>query len=326
MSVGILYYGVSADEKQFIKEWAYKHQVTVDRISENLTRETAGLARDYDGICLFPDKTMQTDERIYQKLAEVGIKQLSIKSTGVDGINFAWAKKYQLQVTNVPNYSRTSVAHFALMSILMLLRSIPEFYQEPTLSRKSIRGRELQDVVVGILGTGKIGAIVAQAISDLGGHVIAYSESKNPALAKSVRYVSFDELLQKSDVLSLHVPLTAASTYLLSDKEFAKMKKGACIVNTARGKILDTKALIRWAKTGACGGLALDTLEDEEIFTEKKWRDNPFYQALAPVPNTFLTPHIAYHTDLAVKEIVETTLDNVCEVLESGNSVNLINN
>ena len=321
----ILYYGVSKDEVPFIRKWSQKNKIAVTMIEKNLTYETVHLASDYDGICLFPDKTMATDERIYQELAKMGIKHLSIKSTGVDGVNFDWVHKYELVVTNVPDYSRTSVAHFAVMNILMLLRSIPLFYQkDQQINRKMIRGRELKDSVVGILGTGKIGAIVAQAIVDLGGQVIAYSQSKNPSLNTLVKYVSFDELLQQSDVLSLHIPLTEITNHLLSKDEFEKMKPGACIVNTARGKIIDTKALIHWAEMGNCGGLCLDTLEDEEVYFETNWQKNPYYQRLSTIPNVMLTPHIAYHTDLAVKEIVETTLDNVCQLWKTGTSPHMI--
>src|SRR5699024_6967542 len=126
----ILYYGVSKDEVPFIRKWSQKNKIAVTMIEKNLTYETVHLASDYDGICLFPDKTMATDERIYQELAKMGIKHLSIKSTGVDGVNFDWVHKYGMVVTNVPDYSRTSVAHFAVMNILMLLRSIPMFYQK----------------------------------------------------------------------------------------------------------------------------------------------------------------------------------------------------
>src|SRR5699024_10947430 len=255
----------------------------------------------------------------------MGIKHLSIKSTGVDGVNFDWVHKYGMVVTNVPDYSRTSVAHFAVMNILMLLRSIPMFYQKnQQINRKMIRGRELKDSVIGILGTGKIGAIVAQSIVDLGGQVIAYSQSKNPSLNTLVTYVSFDALLQQSDILSIHVPLTEKTNHLLSKNEFEKMKTDACIVNTARGKILDTKELIHWAEMGNCGGLALDTLEDEEVYFETNWQKNPYYQRLSTIPNVMLTPHIAYHTDLAVKEIVETTLDNVCQLWKTGTSPHVI--
>jgi len=319
----LIYYGVSADEEKFIKRWSFSNKIPVTIINEGISSENVHFAGPHDGVCLYPSPEMRQSELLYRKLREQGIHQLSVKSTGVDGINFEWAQKYGLTVTNVPSYSPTSVGHFAIMSILMVLRNVPAVLQTKS-SRKAAIGRELQDVTVGILGTGRIGSVVAEGIHALGGNVIATSSNENPDLKGKVSYVPFDELLEKSDVVSIHVPLSEKSAYLFSEETFAKMKPDSCLVNTARGKIVDTEALIKALATGKLAGAALDTLEDEEKYFSVGWEKNPYYSRLMAFPNVMITPHIAYHTELAVQEIVETSLANARDIITAGISRNTI--
>ena len=319
----LIYYGVSADEEKFIKRWSFSNKIPVTIINEGISSENVHFAGPHDGVCLYPSPEMRQSELLYRKLREQGIHQLSVKSTGVDGINFEWAEKYGLTVTNVPSYSPTSVGHFAIMSILMVLRNIPTVMQTNP-SRKTTIGRELQDVTVGILGTGRIGCVVAEGIHALGGRVIASSSKENPRLKGKVSYVSFEELLEESDVLSIHIPLSEKSTHLFSEDTFSKMKTGSCLVNTARGKIVDTEALIEALATGKLAGAALDALEDEEKYFSVGWEKNPYYSRLKAFPNVMITPHIAYHTELAVQEIVETSLTNARDIIIAGISRNTI--
>lgn len=321
----LLYYNVSEEERPFIQKWSFVNQIPVRMVSEGLTSENVALAEKYDGVCLYPSVEMQQSDELYRRLNEYGIRQLSIKSTGVDGINFEWAEKHQLAITNVPGYSPTSVGHFALMSILLVLRNVSDvFSPSHTMERKFNIGREIQDVTVGILGTGRIGSVVAKGIHALGGKVIAYSSRPNPELKGIVTYVPYEQFLQTSDVISIHIPLSERSMYQFSDEAFDSMKDKACIVNTARGKIIDTKAMIRWLASGKAGGAALDAIEDEEKYFVSGWKNNPYYQELSQFSNVFITPHIAFHTELAVKEITETALDNAKEFILQGESLNRI--
>ncbi len=320
----LLYYNVSDDERPFIQKWSFVHQIPVKMVAEEISLQNVDLAADYDGVCLYPSVEMRQSAEIYRRLSAHGIRQLSIKSTGVDGVNFEWAAKYGLTVTNVPSYSPTSVGHFAIMSIMMLLRNVAPVIGDHSWDRKNSIGRELQDVTVGILGTGRIGSVVAEGIHALGGHVIASSSQPNTRLQGIVKYVSFEELLKKADVISIHIPLNERSLYQFSEAAFAAMKPNACLVNTARGKIVDTQALIRWLASGRAGGAALDALENEEQYFAVGWHRNPLYAQLSCFPNVILTPHIAFHTELAVKEIAETALNNAKEILLQGASMNSI--
>ncbi|WP_207940963.1 D-lactate dehydrogenase [Enterococcus sp. DIV2402] len=319
----LIFFNVSEEERSFIQKWSFVNQIPVQMVSEGISSENIELVKGYDGICLYPSVEMRQSETIYKRLSDYGIRQLSIKSTGVDSVNFEWADKYNLTITNVPGYSPTSVGHFAIMSIMLLLRNVPLHMTERS-KRKNLIGRELQDVTVGVLGTGRIGCVVAEGIYALGGNVLASSSRPNPRLKGIVNYVSFEELVKQSDVLSIHIPLNERSLYQFSDDVFAMMKPNACLVNTARGKIIDTNAMIDWLASGQAGGVALDAIENEEQYFNDDWTKNPFYKKLIQYPNVFLTPHVAFHTELAVKEITETALNNAKEILVKGESMNKI--
>ncbi len=323
----ILFYGANEIEVEHMKNWAKKNECQVDYIQESLTTENIALTKNYDGIVLFPPTEMLKNEKIYRDLEKNGICQLSVKSTGFENINFDYAQKYHLKVTNVPAYSPTSVGHFTVMLILMLLRNIPEqikHLQTDHSERKERMGRELENVTIGVLGTGRIGSVVAENLADLGATVIASSNYINLKLSKKITYVSFDELVARSDVLTIHIPLSESSTYLFSDEVFARMKDQSYLINCSRGKIIDTKALIDWMQKGKLKGLALDTLEKEERYFQQGIQHSPYYQQLIQFDNVIITPHIAYFTDVAVQEIVETALENVKDILQKGSSLNLV--
>ncbi|GCF94062.1 lactate dehydrogenase [Enterococcus florum] len=322
----LIFYGVTDVEIPFIHAWSTRTKVPVTIVRDALNRENVEMARQHDGICLYPSQEMRESPFLYRRLAEYGMKHLSIKSTGVDGVNFEWAGKYGLAVTNVPSYSPTSVGHFAVMSVLMLLRNIPDYLHSSKLTqnRQKRIGKELSEVTVGVLGTGRIGSVVAQSLKALGATVIACSRKPHSQLAAAIDYVSFEEMMEKSDIISIHIPLMKESEYLFSADAFAKMKKGAMLVNTARGKIIDTEALISALEAGDISGAALDTLEDEENYFAVGYDQNPFYQRLKTFETVIMTPHIAYYTDQAVKEITETVLDNAVEMAMGNISENLV--
>lgn len=319
----LIYYGAEASALRFIDQWGQKNGIEVAHVHEPLSNENIALAKEVDGICTYVNDAMRSDETLYRTLHDYGIKQLSITATGVDGLRWNWARKYGLPVTNVPSYSPTSVAHFAVMSILTMLRAIPLAEKEEANPRAAL-GRELGDVTVGIVGTGRIGSVVAESICNLGGRVIAYSGRVNPRLSKRIRYVGFEDLLEQSDVISIHVPLTEQTNHLFSESEFAMMKPGSCLVNTARGDIVDTKALLHALADGKVSGAALDTIEDEGQYKATKWTDNPLCRQLMEFPNVVITPHIAYYTERALKEIAQTSLDNARDIILTGQSANLI--
>ena len=319
----LIFMGANEQEKLFIDMWAKQHQTVVKVVAENLSIDNVDQTKGFDGICLYPNQEMATQPRLYQKLAENGIKVLSIKSTGVDGINFDFAKQHQLTVTNVPGYSPTSVGHFAVMLILMTLRNVPSYLNHD--NRKAHLGRELSDVTIGILGTGRIGSLVADNLMAMGANVIACATRENLSLkARGLKYVSFEALIQKSDVISIHIPASTKNYHLFSTDVFDQMKENAILINTARGAIIDTQALIPFLEAGKIGGLGIDAIEDEEKYFLTGWSENPLVKQLVAFPNVLISPHIAYFTGLAVREIVETALDNAVAVVNNEENLNIV--
>ncbi|MCH4208813.1 NAD(P)-dependent oxidoreductase [Bifidobacterium sp.] len=319
----LAYFGASKATMPVIRRWEQANDAQVSAILEGLSESTIDLARGHDGICLYLSRDMQNRESMYRQLHEYGMRQLSLTSAGIDGLNRQWAQRYGLSVTNVPSYSPTSVGHYALMLILMMLRGVPAAQKAPTLSRVML-GRELADVTVGIVGTGHIGSIVASAVKALGGHVVAYSSHRNPQLRGIADYVSFNELLALSDVISIHVPLTSATEHLFDDEAFSRMKPNSCLVNTARGGIVDTEALLRALENGRLAGAGIDTIEGEERYMPRGWGSNPLCQRLVGYPNTIVTPHIAYYTGRAVEEITVAALNNAKDILTTGRCANTV--
>ena len=320
-----VFFNVSAIEQRLIDDWSAAHQVTVTTVAAPLTHENMALTRGYDAVVFYPNRAFQTDASLYQQLAQNGIQHLSIKSTGYDNINFAYAKQYQITITNVPNYSPESVAHFMVMSILMVLRRLPQQLRTTHRTpRQQCIGKELTDVTVGIYGAGRLGGLVAKTLHFMGARVLFYARTPKPALtALGLTQVSFETLLTASDVLSIHVPLNETTYHRFNDVHLGKMKADAVLVNTARGAIIDTPALIRYLQQGKFSGLALDALENEETHG---FETNPYYQALQAFENVLLTPHIAYYTAAAVRDIVMTALDNAYDVISTGVSENVVLN
>ncbi len=318
----IIFMGANTQERVYIEDWSISHQQPVTVVTENLTSENIDLTKGFDGLCFYPSPELATNEMIYHQLKENGIKVLSVKSTGVDGINFEFARKYDLTVTNVPAYSPTSVGHFAIMLILMLLRHVPDYLGEST--RKSYMGRELSDVTIGILGTGRIGSLVAKNLIAMGANVIAYGKDEDPVLAKKISYVSFEELLKLSDVISIHIPATAENYHMFSQAVFKQMKPNAILINTARGSIVDTQAMIPFLENGHLGGFGTDAIEHEEKYFATGWRGNPLVKKMQELSNVIITPHIAYFTELAVRQIVETSLENALAIIKDEYSVNVV--
>ncbi len=319
----ILFFNVSAVEKNIIDEWADTQLISVKTLPVSIDYDNIDLTRDFDAVIFYPGKSFQTDEKLYARLAENGMKQISVKSTGYDNINFEFAEKYHLTITNVPDYSPESVSHFTVMSALMLLRNLPRYLDSPeTTQRKEFMGRELTEVTVGIYGAGRLGSLVAKTLKFMGARVMMNSRSLKPELIGSgIEFVDFKQLLVESDVLSIHVPLNKQTFHKFDFDNLSLMKQNAILINTARGEIVDTSALITHLQQGKFQGLALDALEDEDT---KGFATNPYYQSLNKFENVLLTPHIAYFTKAAVRDIAITALENARDIVIEGKSENTV--
>jgi D-specific alpha-keto acid dehydrogenase len=217
-----------------------------------------------------------------------------------------------IAVGNV-EYSPDSVADYTLMLMLMAIRnakSIVSRTEKHDFRLEPVRGRELREMTVGVLGTGHIGQAVIERLRGFGCHVLAHDRN----IVRATEFVSLNELLQRSDILTIHVPLNAETYHMIGDEQIRRMKQGAVLINTARGALVDTDALIKALENGRLGGAALDVLEREEgIFyfdRTQKPIDNQFLLRLQKLPNVIISPHTAYHTGRALRNTVEKTLLN----------------
>ena len=252
------------------------------------------------------------------------LKLIATRSTGTNHIDLDYCQKHHIQVQNVPYYGATTVAEFAFGLILNLSRHISQARQDMkfgTIHMQNYIGFDLAGKSLGIIGTGSIGQHMIQLAQGFGMKVLAYDPFPNPKYKKF--YVLWNTLLQKSDIISLHIPSTPQNYHLLNDNAFQKMKKGVLIINTARGDIIDTRALYNALTSGKVAGAGLDVLENEDILfhddillkkfqpSEQILLDSTFNLKLMQQPNVIITPHIAFNTTDALERILITTFESI---------------
>lgn len=255
------------------------------------------------------------------------LKCIAARSTGVDHIDVAYARSKSIAVCNVPRYGAHTVAEFTFALLLALSRRIPEAIhqvrEEGNFNTEALEGFELFGKTIGIIGTGAIGRNAASIAQGFGMEVRMFDHHPATGLeSPHARYVSMDELLASSDIVTLHVPATAENKHMLGKAEFAKMKRGAYIINTARGELIDPEALLEALKSGLIAGAGIDVLEEERILKDEMElvkgiesihalksliRDH----ILVDMPRVIVTPHIAFFSREAYHEILATTADNI---------------
>lgn len=283
-----------------------------------LTDKTAATAAGSRAVCVFVNDKL--DAACLRKLAEVGVRHVALRCAGFNQVDLPVARELGMAVTRVPAYSPYAVAEHTVALLMTLNRHIHRAHsrvREFNFSLAGLVGFDLHGKTVGIVGTGKIGRCTAQIFRGFGCEVIAYDPfpQKEWAAENRVAYVAFEELLERSDVLSLHSPLTPETHHLLSAETLGKMKPGAFLVNTSRGKLVDTHALIQVLKAGKLGGVALDVYEEEEgIFFEDHSAHGLVDDELSRLisfPNVLITSHQAFLTHEALGEIARVTVANV---------------
>ncbi len=289
-----------------------------------LSAETAPTAKGAQAVCVFVSD--QADRACLEILAALGVRLIALRCAGFNNVDLTAARALGLAVVRVPDYSPHSVAEHTVALLLTLNRKIHRAFnrvRELNFSLSGLVGFDLHGKTIGIVGTGKIGRITAQIFRGFGTEVVAHDAFPLPdwAATHGVRYVEFDELLAASDVVSLHVPLLPETHQLLNAQTLARMKAGVFIVNTSRGKLIDTGALIAALKAGHVGGVALDVYEEEvgiffEDLSGQVLHDDEL-SLLLNFPNVLITAHQAFLTREALSEIARVTTANVLQ-LESG--------
>jgi len=308
--MGITIYGCGPDEAALFRGMAPRLGVRPTITGAAVSEATAELASGNRCISV-GHKTQVTDSTLLA-LSQLGVRYISTRSIGYNHLDVAYAESVGISVENVA-YSPDSVADYTLMLMLMSVRHARSVFRRADrhdFRLNDERGRELRDLTVGVIGTGRIGAAVVDRLRGFGCRTLAHDH--HPKTGAS--YVPLDELLQLSDIVTLHTPLTAATHHLLDRRRIEQMKHGALVINTGRGLLLDTGALISALEGGRLGGAALDVLEGEEGIFYADCRGKPMESDLLPrlqrLPNVLISPHTAYYTDHALSDTVENSLVN----------------
>ena len=306
------------DKESFDRE-AANFGVSIRYFDTKLSEDTAELARGCDAVCVFVNDDVNA--AVIDKLYSMGVKMIALRCAGYNNVDVRHAFG-KIHVTHVPAYSPYSVAEHAMALLLTSVRRIHKAYnrtREFNFSLSGLTGFDLHGKTAGIAGTGKIGRIFADICKGFGMRVLGYD--KFPAKDSGIEYVDLPELFRQSDIISLHCPLTEETTHMIDATAIDSMKKGVIIINTSRGGLIDTDALVEGIKERKIGAACLDVYEEEaDIFFKDvsgHIMDDDTLARLLSMPNVILTSHQAFLTDEALHNIAETTLRNIASFFEN---------
>lgn len=304
-----------------------KHELSFFDV--RLDTKTAILARSYECVCAFVND--QLSREVLTLLKDGGTRLIALRSAGYNHVDLVAAKELGLTVVRVPEYSPYSVAEHAVAMILCLNRKIHKAYnrvREGNFSLDGLVGFDLHRKKVGVIGTGKIGQVFIRIMHGFGCEILAYDLHPDRAFEKELgfRYAALSEVIESSDIISLHVPLSDNTLHMLNDEAFSKMKKGAMLINTSRGGLIDTKSLIKALKRCQLGSAGLDVYEEEaSLFFEDHSCEvlkDDIYARLMTFNNVLLTSHQAFLTQEALSNIAATTMQNIDEFSTEQNLTN----
>lgn len=310
----ILFYDArDYDKTSFDAQLKDYPSITIDYVEADLSPITASLARGYDGVCAFVNSNASA--MALEILRGFDVKLILMRSAGYDAVDVAMAKDLGMTVMRVPAYSPEAIAEQAIGLGLCAARRIHKGYvrvRENDFSLQGLLGVNFFGKTAGVVGTGKIGAAFARICHGFGMRVLGFDVYQNPDL-DFVEYVELDELLSQSDVISLHCPLFDSNRHMINAESISRMKDGVVFINTARGGLVDTQALIEGIRSGKIGACGLDVYEEEgnNVFRN---RSNMVVESitstLCAFPNVVMTSHQAFFTKEALASIAKTTLDN----------------
>ncbi|WP_457681528.1 hydroxyacid dehydrogenase [Thermovibrio sp.] len=330
----VAFFELEGWEEPIIKEVLGKEGFEIVKLSrEPLTEKELEEIKEVEALSVFIYSKITKE--VMEKLPNLRV--ITTRSTGFDHIDVEEAKRRKIAVCNVPDYGMETVAEFTLMLILALLRKL-----RPTLertcrgmfNREGLRGHDLEGKTVGVIGTGRIGSRLIKLLSGFEIKVLAYDVKEKKELVEKfgVKYVPLEELLKSSDVITLHVPYLPSTHHLINRENVKLIKKGAYLVNTSRGAVVETEAVVEALREGRLAGVALDTFEGEEVWTEEEliiFREEKDVSpevmkkaietfALTQFENVILTPHNAYNTHEAIRRILDKTLRNLISFKKEG--------
>ena|SRR3989338_2878403 len=324
--MNILYLYKEEWEKKYVGNRLTGHNISFAEFLENVTADILSSA---EVISVFVNHSIQKEDM--DKMPN--LKLITTRSTGFDHIDIVAAREKNIEVVYVPSYGENTVAEFAFALLLALSRKIPEAHEQVTktgsFNQSNLRGFDLKGKTIGVIGTGRIGVRVIKMAKGFDMNVLAYDPfpKKGSDSELGFEYVGFEELLNKSDIISIHSSLSDSTRHMINEKSIKHTKKGAVLINTARGGLIETSALVNALKEEIISAAGIDVLEEEgDMIDEEKLLINPHPNMeelknvlanhyLIDHPRVIITPHIAFNTDEAVKRILDTTIENISSFL-----------
>jgi D-lactate dehydrogenase len=303
---------------------------SIEFVESALDERAAALAQGFDGVCLFVND--HATPAVIARLAQGGVRLIAQRATGYNNIDLAAAANYDMTVMRVGFYSPYAVAEHAVALLQTLNRKTHRAYsrvRDNNFLLDGLVGMDLHGKTVGVVGTGKIGQAFASIMAGFGCTLLGYDVAQNPAcIAMGMRYAPLADLAAQADVISLHVPLFPATMHLVNAALLASMKPGVVLINTSRGKLIDTDALVEALKSGQVGAVGLDVYEVEEKlffrdFSQRIMQDDVFAR-LVSFPNVLVTAHQAFLTHEALGQIATATIQNLTDFEEGRDNANVL--
>jgi len=313
----ITFFSTQPYDKKSFEEHNRHYAFNIKFLDVQLNEQTASLAEGADAVCAFVNDRVNAS--IIKQLARAGVKIIALRSAGFNNVDLAAAKDYNLKVVRVPAYSPNAVAEHAVAMIMTLNRKTHKAYnriREQNFSLNGLLGFDLHGKTVGVIGTGNIGQVFCRVMLGFGCKVIAFDVQKNEQLKeRGIQYLPLDDVFSASNIISLHCPLNEHTRYIINKDSIEKMQENVMLINTSRGGLIDTKAVVKGLKSGKIGSLGIDVYEQEENLFFRDLSEtiieDDVISRLSSFPNVLITAHQGFFTKEALAEIAETTLSNL---------------
>lgn len=314
----VLLFSSKKHDKDYFTSASKPADIEIDHLQARLNTDTVDLCKGYQAVCLFVNDN--ADQSVLEKLHKFGVTHVALRCAGFNNVDLNAAKKLGITISRVPSYSPEAVAEHTVALMMTLNRKTHKAYnrvRENNFNIQGLLGFNFHQKTVGVIGTGQIGQVLIKIMLGLGCRVFCYDPFPNSVLEKTsgVSYLPLNDLLEQSDIISLHCPLTPESHHMICAESLSLMKKGVMLINTSRGGLIDTSAVIAALKSRRIGYLGLDVYEMEsELFFEDKSLDiiqDDVFDRLSGFPNVLITGHQGFYTHEALTEIADKTINNI---------------
>lgn len=321
--IRIAFYDTHFYDKNSFLEMNKWFQFEIEYFDFKLNEKTAAAAKDFDAVCIFVNDI--ADRVVVGILKDENVKLIALRCAGFNNVDMKACSDFGIEVVRVPSYSPHAVAEHAVAMLLSLTRHLPQAYlrtKTGNFTLEGLTGRDLNGLTAGIIGTGKIGKTMAELLSAFGMKIVLYDPYRDQKWAseKDFQYADLETLFKESDVISLHCILNEDTFHVINEKAISLMKNSVVLINTGRGALIDTKALVNALKKEKIGGAALDVYEEESRYFFNDWSaqtiTDDVLARLLTFPNVLVTSHQAFLTENALNAIARTTLENIKAAME----------